>query len=463
MTLTVILPSFCKNESSYITKVLLEDFLGLSFNIQMHDEAFILMKNSAFKETIRIDSTFFRAAHLDWLGNSYLNEINLSEMQLEDELQKIFPSNLNSTKIIFGKPIIKTDESGIHIDFDLFGTCFFLMTRYEEAVLKCKDLHERFPYHETIAFKHGFLNRPMVNEYLLILSYYLKKLWRVELNQPNFQLEISCDVDHPFDTSYLSIYKALRRSGRLLLHGRLDLSVKVFLNYIVKKFDTNNYKFDYLLNNLLWMIKENTKANNSVTFNFIPYQTSNKYDDISYFSSKKMSWVLSKILKGKHIIGIHPGYNSSDNKEILSKSLDLFKRKINTLNISESKITSRMHYLRFNIIKTFEQLSREGIFSDSSMGFPNYPGFRASICYEYKMYNLTKRQTLDILQKPLIIMDDALIGNRGMNLGMTDKAIDKFEEFKTTVQHYNGVLTVLWHNSYFEDFKSREIYRRIIS
>jgi len=41
-----------------------------------------------------------------------------------------------------------------------------MLTRYEEVVKSVKDEHERFPARASLAYREGFLMRPIVNEYL---------------------------------------------------------------------------------------------------------------------------------------------------------------------------------------------------------------------------------------------------------------------------------------------------------
>src|SRR5690606_35624527 len=102
--------------------------------------------------------------------------------------------------VLFGKPNIdRLNNEKILCGLDLFGSMFFMLSRYEEMVVKERDQHDRFSAKSSVAFKGEFLMRPIVNEYLEILwqllSYLDNSLIRRERT---FKTILTCDVDWPF-------------------------------------------------------------------------------------------------------------------------------------------------------------------------------------------------------------------------------------------------------------------------
>ena len=74
---------------------------------------------------------------------------------------------------------------------DLFATSFFMLTRWEEIASLSHDVHGRFPAEESLAWKQGFLNRPVVNEWADWLWHTLVHLgWQGERKKRQFQLSI---------------------------------------------------------------------------------------------------------------------------------------------------------------------------------------------------------------------------------------------------------------------------------
>lgn len=65
--------------------------------------------------------------------------------------------------IIYGedKLIIDRNSKTIVCGIDIFASSFFMLTRWEEYVNKKRDNHNRFPASESLAYKFGFLNRPI--------------------------------------------------------------------------------------------------------------------------------------------------------------------------------------------------------------------------------------------------------------------------------------------------------------
>ena len=60
-------------------------------------------------------------------------------------------------------------ERRIEVPLDIFGSAFFMLTRYEEMVITERDTHGRFPARASIAYREGLLERPIVDEYLELL------------------------------------------------------------------------------------------------------------------------------------------------------------------------------------------------------------------------------------------------------------------------------------------------------
>ena len=49
------------------------------------------------------------------------------------------------------------------IPFDIFAASFYLISRYEEYLPQVKDEFERFPAKESLAYRHKFLHKPVVD------------------------------------------------------------------------------------------------------------------------------------------------------------------------------------------------------------------------------------------------------------------------------------------------------------
>ncbi len=93
----------------------------------------------------------------------------------------------------------KQSEGGLAFSFDVFGSAFFFLTRYEEIVRRDRDRHDRFAASSSIATSEGFLDRPVVDEYVDLLWAALETLWPSLGRRPSaFRLRPTHDVDLPW-------------------------------------------------------------------------------------------------------------------------------------------------------------------------------------------------------------------------------------------------------------------------
>ncbi len=79
-----------------------------------------------------------------------------------------------------------------------------------KSYFKKLDAHERFRLEETIAYKHDFLHRPIVNEYVEVLWLLMKQLWpALSRKKRKYKYLVSCDVDHPLMMQWIQYIEFL--------------------------------------------------------------------------------------------------------------------------------------------------------------------------------------------------------------------------------------------------------------
>jgi peptidoglycan/xylan/chitin deacetylase (PgdA/CDA1 family) len=153
-------------------------------------------------------------------------------------------------------------------------------------------------------------------------------------------------------------------------------------------------------------------------------------------------------------VGLHGGYNTYCNPD------ELKFKKAQLEKVLNKKVTGyRNHYLRFKVPETWENLHESGFLYDSTFGYADCIGFRNGMCHPFKPYSLHTKKSIEILEIPLTIMDDTLFEYMKLDdsraWAMTKRLID-------TVDQYNGVLTLLWHNyNFFGDKLS--FYKKILN
>ena len=137
----------------------------------------------------------------------------------------------------------------------------------------------------------------------------------------------------------------------------------------------------------------------------------------------------------------HPSYNTYNNAKLWSKEKEGLEKIIN------QKVTrGRQHYLRFDTTKTWPIWNNNDMIEDSSIGYSDNVGFRSGTCYKYHPFNFITKKKLNIVESPLILMEGALIN--GLKVTPEEFLLIS-NQLKEEIKKYNGVYTILWHNSSF--------------
>lgn len=138
-------------------------------------------------------------------------------------------------------------------------------------------------------------------------------------------------------------------------------------------------------------------------------------------------------------IGLHGGHEAY-------RSLAEVKTELHRLEkvVRHPVVSYRNHFLRFRVPDTWEILREAGLKVDSTLGYADCCGFRNGMCHPFVPFNLATDRPIDILEIPLVVMDLSLFARMSLDQA---KAWDLFTRIAATVERYQGVLSVLWHNT----------------
>ena len=125
------------------------------------------------------------------------------------------------------QPLIEHAAGHHVIHYDLLGLTYWMLNRVEEIDRTDLDNHGRFPAIHSHAYQHGYLERPVVDEWLHVLGQVIQKQWpQVELKQHQFSMKVSHDVDSPSLYQFKSWKTIIRMMAGHLLKRR---DIKAFL------------------------------------------------------------------------------------------------------------------------------------------------------------------------------------------------------------------------------------------
>ncbi len=428
-------------EKKYIVETLFSEFIGVEeYHIVASKNKDYQITHSDSTTVIVINDCFFSNIEGSYMRSKYLPKGFQSIDMGRDSIS--FP---------FGNDKLIIENSGVYCGADIFASAFFMLTRWEEVVEVEKDQFDRFPEEKSWVVKNDLVHRPLVNEYAaFLLSLFQRCKIKVKQKPRKFEPLISHDIDSlaRYD-SLIKIVRAIggdifrRKSIRSLIRTFADI-LGIYVLGCKDNYDT----IDYLMN-----ISEKSRIISR--FYFIPGLLG-EYDVRYNYNSKKANRAYEEIKSRKHIIGIHPSYNSYIDKKMLIKEKNRLEE-VTGLSIKEG----RQHYLRFQVPETWQYWEDIGLEIDGSMGFEKFIGFRTGSCYRYSVFNVKTREKLKLKEDTLHVMDIAIVDN-DLNPSIIFKQVKSVIE---VTKKYEGNFSLLWHNNnlFHPDFyKYVNMYERLI-
>ena len=405
---------------------------------------FIFKEQFGLDYKITIDSESFR--------NHAGAKINYSNSRMEDAYtiksqsllfeQDIKEQTINCVDLNNYKAFFKTSDSDF--PFDIFAAIFYLLSRYEEYLPHEKDMYGRFAHENSISFKEGFLNKPVINIWLTDFSSSLKKIFpALTFKTKTFNFLPTYDIDIAYSFKHKGF---IRNLGGFIKSPSLE-RLAVLAGLKKDPFDS----FDF-------MDKLHTEFNLNPVYFFLVATSGSLYDkNISPYSNAM--WQLIKRHAKKYRSGLHPSWRSNNNFSILLKE----KKILETAGKMEVNI-SRQHYIKMSMPQTYQELIKAGIEADYSMGYGSINGFRASVASTFYWYDLTTEKTTSLKLYPFCYMDANSFYEQNLDAG---QALEELQYYLNECKKVNGFFISIFHNNFLGTDKQftgwKEMYTKFIS
>jgi len=288
-------------------------------------------------KTLKVKTILFSMPEKDWCSLSSLPKVPLVKWNVKNDLPEALVCD-DYIPVIYGQKLqngkyIQQDNEGITLGLDIFGSTFFMLTRYEEYVSKARDKHDRFPASESLALKEGFLLRPIVNEYVEILWAVIRRLWPgLKRNERVYRVIPTHDIDHP-TVAYKSPWKRVIREciGDIVKR----MSVKTALKRILAKPGRLEldpaYTFDFIT-------KASEKRGVVSEFYFMTGHTDPKFDTFYDFDSEHVEEALKMIYVRGHRIGLHASFGTYKDLKKVKMEFEKLILKMKELGIKQTSI-----------------------------------------------------------------------------------------------------------------------------
>ncbi len=365
--------------------------------------------------------------------------------QPELPLQEMF-----GVPILFGRNEVVARGNTQIVYADFIASAFYLMSRYEDwvndGVQDVHDRHGRFEGKQSLMYRAGMMNRPIVQEYGSVL----RMLLGVERGNDN---GMSVCLTHDVDT--IAHYRTLRGFLGGLKRVSLRQSDETFVDVVKPLSDLENdaaYTFPFFM-------EQDNRVQDAQKIYFIKAGEGKGCDYPQYNLYGKDFRELKELIKkkGDAEFGLHASYVACENRGLALLEL---KELENALFAAVHR--NRYHYLRTISIADFRELIEVGITDDYSMGWADVVGFRLGTCKPVRWIDPERKELTSLILHPLAVMDSTLSRQEYMNLGEID-AWDCVKNIVDKVEEYSGELVLLWHNTSIGDGGYHaSLYTRII-
>lgn len=438
-------------------QVILQERFGHAFELQLQPEVqhiALRLHGDTRCIVLALDGTTFTRADSDLPCTQW----NASAEGWPTALPGALPAP-GSAKL--STPLITNTENGWRIGYDILGLTYWMLTRQEEVGRTDLDNHRRFPAVNSHAYRHDYLERPIVDEWLHVLGQVMARTWPgIVLTQHQFSMKVSHDVDSPS----LYAFKPWKTIVRMMAgHALKRRDWQAFCTAPWVKLATNGVLHPAdPYNTFEWLMDVSEAHSLTSAFYFICGRTSNM--DADYEPEHPIIRALMRRIHERgHEIGLHPSYGTYQKPELITQEAQRLRGILAEENIKQSAIGGRMHYLRWEQATTLQAWNDAGMAYDCTLGYADRPGFRCGTCFEYPAFNPQTQQSLKIRIRPLIAMECTVIDSIYLGLSQPEQAMQKFIQLKVCCQSLNGIFALLWHNSYLLNNKNyQKLYTNLL-
>ena len=394
---------------TFITKQVFGKILGLEFKLTTQIEEFIKHSDAKITYTNKpLQNEFFIESH----ELLFETDVRPQEIKVKkwDELP-IFFSTTRSTAL----------------PFDILAACFYLLTRYEEYLPFREDQHGRFPATTSLAYKHEFLQIPLVDRWAWKFLESLKQRFTsisASPPQPSFTPVVNVTTSHCY------AYRGLLRGMAGLLIDLASLRFRRVIDRIAVVLQLKADPFDNF--DRLTRILKQYQTHGIFFFQFAYYSKHDKNVSPENNAFKH----LIKSVADYAQVALAASFRSQEEVEILR---DEKERLSNVINRPISSV--RLRYNKISFPRSYRDLVDAEITDDYSMGYTHYAGFRASTAIPFYFYDLGIEAQQPLCIHPFAFHDYALLG-----MSRKEKILGEINALASEVRKSGGDFITVFSN-----------------
>jgi hypothetical protein len=413
MTLLVETPPGYEAERRYILGVVLADRLGLDWTLRTDDrtDVRIGLAEDPQGPCARFPDVLFATPREGWLTRASLPSVEHSD----------------------GLPVLYGAAPGpSRLAVDVFGSAFFMLTRYEELVIRDRDQYERFPAAVSVAARAGFLGTPIVDAYVELLADALERTWpRLRRRRHEYRVILTHDVDDPLAALEHGPRDFARQlTGDLVRRHDARLAVRRLRSLRDHRLDPHN-TYDFLMD-----VSERHGLRSA--FYFLAHRDRRPRDGAYLYEHPSVRRLLGHIARRGHEIGLHPSFCSY-----------------------RDAAGTREEFTRRTNPQTWRNWEAAGLAYDTTLAYAEVVGFRTGTCHPYRVFDLEERRPLKLWEVPFQVMDGTVLSAMGLG---RDAARTAVLDVAAQCRRYGGCLGILWHNNtYLRSSREQRWYEELVA
>jgi hypothetical protein len=370
---------------------------------------------------------------------------------VQSEPRPIF-SRLNSNMVVSG--------------FDLVTSSLFTLARAEEVAPGPRDGHGRFVAKASVAFRDGFLDRPIVDEYGLAFAQAIESLvpgWKP--TRGPLAVKLSHDIDD-LDVMFSGRPEHIGFCPKQLVRAAwmgTPLSFRSAIQETTKKHEPLS-----TIKSLAGSATRTRPNARELVRELCRLSTEFQLDSAFYWKaspltpfdsgydpcSKSTKLLIQQVADQGFENGVHPGYYTFQDVNELRREVACLREAT-----GREVLGGRQHYLRWSP-ETWKHWEQCGLAYDSSLTFVDVCGFRAGTCVPYKPWLLDENREAGLLEIPLIIMEMTL--TECMRETRPEVLLEIIESYMNKCRTVGGVFTFLYHNASLQDAMLKTLYERLL-
>jgi hypothetical protein len=326
------------------------------------------------------------------------------------------------------------EENKASVGYDIIAGAFYFLSGWQERFSPERDRFGRFPYKASLQHQLECITLPVVNYYFELLRQAIEHVYKIKLtprlaSEGNLVFNLTHDIDRLTSGWKIAGLHEMRE-------GRIDKVLRLIWQKVAGKDAWDNVEE---------MALEEHNAAIPATYFFLPEpnkwngEPNADYDVTSVAVQQKMA----RLEKLGAEISLHGSFGCSTDP---------------TQFVQEAKRTGRIikgnrfHYLLFNPQKTPTLLDAVACKYDATLGFAEHFGFRHAYCLPFYLFDFENGHAHKCLEIPLNLMDVTLHHPNYLQ-HTPESAIVAVKPLLAEVTKFNGVLSVLWHNEHYSDYK----------